>query len=115
MILHLADSLTRGLMVVTALLIWLWLSFFGLRAAIARYGYEGDTAERMKLAARLEPDNPAYWYRLGKYQQYNLIQGDPVQAQESFRKAIALNPLDTNAWLDLAADYESEGKNSEAH
>jgi hypothetical protein len=114
MIIHLADSLTRGLVVVTALLIGLWLSFFGLRAAIARYGYEGVTAERMELAVRLEPGNPAYWYRLGKYQQYNLIQGDPTQAQESFRKAIRLNPLDTDAWLDLATEYELEGKNSEA-
>lgn len=114
MILHLTNSFTRGLVVVAALFIGLWLSFFGLRAAIARFGYEGVTADRMRLAVRLEPDNPAYWYRLGKYQQFDLIQGDPGRAQESFRKAIALNPLDTNAWLDLAADYESEGKNAEA-
>jgi len=114
MILHLTDSLTRGLVVVAALLIGLWLSFFGLRAAIARYGYEGVTAERIKLAVRLEPGNPAYWYRLGQYQQYNLEERDSALAQQSFRKAIALNPLDTAAWLDLATDYELEGRNAEA-
>jgi tetratricopeptide (TPR) repeat protein len=110
MILHLADSLTRGLMVVTALLIGLWLSWFGVRAAIARFGYEVVTAERLALAVRMEPGNPKYWNRLGQYQKQNLLDHD----QDSFRKAIALNPLDTNAWLDLAADYEFEGKNSEA-
>jgi hypothetical protein len=114
MILHLTDSFTRGLVVVAALLIGLWLSFFGLRAAIARYGYEGVTAERMELAVHLEPGNPAYWYRLGHYEQYNLEGRDSALAQQSFRKAIALNPFDTNAWLDLATDYELEGRNAEA-
>src|SRR5260370_19715877 len=110
MILHLTDSLTRGLMVVVALLIGLGLSWFGVRAAIARFGYEGVTAERLELAVRMEPGNPKYWNRLGQYQKQNLLDHD----QDSFRKAIALNPLDANAWLDLAADYEFEGKNSEA-
>src|SRR5258708_13185526 len=114
MILHLTDSRTRGLVVVATLLIGLWLTFFGLRAAIARYGYEGVTEERMKLAVRLEPGNPAYWDRLGRYQQYNLEERDSASAQQSFRKAIALNPLDTNAWLGLATDYELEGRNAEA-
>ena len=46
MILRLSDSLSRGLVVVAALLLGLWLSFFGIRAAIARYGAEGATANR---------------------------------------------------------------------
>src|SRR5215470_19105900 len=114
MILHLTDSLTRGFVLVAALLIGLWLSFFGLRAAIARYGYEGVTRERRELAVRLEPGNPAYWYRLGQYYDYNLEERDSALAEQSFRKAIALNPLNTNAWLDLATDYELEGRNAEA-
>ena len=35
MILLLSDSLSRGLVVAAALLVGLWLSFFGIRAAIA--------------------------------------------------------------------------------
>jgi len=115
MILHLSDSLTRGLVVVAALLIGLWLSFFGLRAAIARYGYEGATRESMELAVRLEPGNPEYWYRLGHYHEFNIEERDSALAQQCFRKAIALNPLYTNAWLDLATDYELEGRTAEAH
>ena len=114
MILRLSDSLSRGLVVVGALFVGLWLSFFGLRAAIARYGFEGNSAERLELAVRLEPDNPAYWYLLGRYQQYSLEEADSAGAQYSFRKAIALNPLDTDAWLDLATSYELEGKTGEA-
>jgi len=115
MILHLTDSLTRGLVVGAALLIGLWLSFFGLRAAIAHYGYEGVTRERMELAVRLEPGNPEYWYRLGHYHEFNIEERDSALAQQCFRKAIALNPLYTNAWLDLATDYELEGRTAEAH
>ncbi len=92
MILHLTDSLTRGLVVVAALLIGLWLSFFGLRAAIARYGYEGATAERMELAVRLEPGNPAYWDRLGRYQQYNLEERDSASAQQAYLQAAKTYP-----------------------
>ncbi len=114
MILRLSDSLSRGLVVVAALLIGLWLSFFGLRAAIASYGTEGDTEKRLESAVRLEPGNSAYWYTLGWYQQYNLEQPDSALAEESYRKAIALNPLATDAWLDLGTAYELEGKNEEA-
>ena len=109
MILRLSDSLARGLVVVAALLISLLLSFFGLRAAIARYGADGDTAKRLELAVRLEPGNPVYWYVLGRHQQYNLEQPDSALAEQSYRKAIALNPLDTEAWLDLGTAYELDG------
>jgi hypothetical protein len=63
---------------------------------------------------RLEPSNPDYWYVLGRYQQYNLAQPDAAQAEDSYRKAIALNPIATEAWLDLGTAYELDGKTEEA-
>lgn len=114
MILRLSDSLSRGLVVAAALLVGLWLSFFGIRAAIARYYSEGETAKRLESAVRLEPGNPEYWYGLGRYQQYNLEQPDAALAEESYRKALALNPVATEAWLDLGMAYELDGKTEEA-
>jgi hypothetical protein len=114
MILRLSDSLSRGLVVVSAILLGLWLSFFGIRAAIARYGAEGDTANQLKLAVRLEPENPSYWYFLGRYQQYNLEQSNPVMAIESYRKSVVLNPLATDAWLDLGMAYELDAQTDQA-
>jgi len=114
MILRLSDSLSRRLVLVASLLLGLWLCFFGIRSAIARYGAEGETAQRLELAVRLEPDNPGYWYLLGRYQQYNFEEPNSTLAQKSFRKAIALNPVDTDAWLDLGMAYELEGKTAEA-
>jgi tetratricopeptide (TPR) repeat protein len=114
MILRLSDSLSRGLIGVSSVLLGLWLSFFGIRAAIARNGAEGNTPNGLKLAVRLEPENPSYWYFLGRYQQYNLEQPNSAMAVESYRKAIALNPLFTNALLDLGMAYEEEGKPDQA-
>src|SRR5215467_10200830 len=95
MILRLSDSISRGLIVLFSVLLGLWISFSGIRAAIARNGAEGDTANGLKLAVRLEQPNP-------------------VMAAESYRKAVALNPLATNAWLDLAMAYELDGKPNQA-
>jgi Tfp pilus assembly protein PilF len=114
MILRLSDSISRGLIVVAALLTGLWLSFFGIRSAVAHYDAEGQTARGLERAVHLEPDNPDYWYVLGRYQQYNLEQANPVLAENSFREAIALNPNDTDALLDLATAKELDGKSEEA-
>jgi tetratricopeptide (TPR) repeat protein len=114
MILRLSDSLSRGLIVVSSVLLGLWLSFYGIRAAIARNGAEANTANGFRLAVRLEPENPSYWHFLGRYQQYNSEEPNSVMAIESYRKAIALNPLATNAWLDLAMAYELDGKLDQA-
>jgi tetratricopeptide (TPR) repeat protein len=114
MILRLSDSLSRGLVVVACVLLGLWLSFYGIRAAIARDGAEANTANGLKLAVRLEPGNPNYWYFLGRYQQYNLEQPNSAMAVDSYRKATALNPLATDAWLDLGMAYELDGKLDQA-
>ncbi len=109
MILRLSDSLSRALIVAVALAVGLVVSFFAVRMAIAAYESQGESAKRLETAARLEPHNFAYWYQLGRYQQYNLEQPDATLAESSYRKAIALNPYDTDAWLDLATAYELDG------
>jgi hypothetical protein len=114
MILRLSDSLSRGLVVAAALLVVLWLCFFGVRAAIARYYWEGETAKYLETAVRLEPDNPDYWYSLGRFQQYNLEQQDAAGALKSYKKAIELDPVATEAWLDLGTAYELDGKTDQA-
>lgn len=114
MILRLSDSLSRGLVVAAALLVGLWLSFFGVRAAIARHFSEGDNLKQLQAAVRLEPSNPDYWYLLGRYQQYNLENPDAAAAEEFYKKAIALNPVATDAWLDLGTAYELDGRTDEA-
>jgi Tfp pilus assembly protein PilF len=114
MILCLSDSLSRRLVIAAALLVALWLCFFAIRAAVARYYFEEDSLKLLSIAVRLEPGNPEYQYFLGRYQQYNLEQPDSAQAEKSYRKALELDPYNTDAWLDLGTAYELEGKIPEA-
>jgi Tfp pilus assembly protein PilF len=114
MILRLSDSLSRGFVVAAALCIGLWLSFFAIRSAIASHYAGQETPELVARSVRLEPGNPSYWYALGRYQQYNLEDPDSAKAEESYKKAIALNPLATDAWMDLGTAYELDGKPDEA-
>lgn len=109
MILRLSDSLARGLVLAVALVLWLCVSFFSLRAAVARYGANGESERRLQLGVRLEPGNPYNWYVLGRHQQYNLENPDSTAAEASYKKAIALNRLYTDAWLDLGTAYELDG------
>jgi tetratricopeptide (TPR) repeat protein len=109
MILRLSDSLSRALVVVAALLLGLWLSFFSVHAALARCGADRENLQGAASAVRWEPGDPDYWYFLGRYQQYNLEQPDAKSAEQSYRKAIALNPYATDAWLDLGTAYELDG------
>jgi tetratricopeptide (TPR) repeat protein len=109
MILRLSDSLSRGLIVAVALGVAAVLSFFAVRMALAASGAEEESAKGLRLATRLEPKNPEYWYRLGHYQQFNLEQPDSSEAEEYFKKAIALDPNYTDAWLDLGTSYELDG------
>jgi len=85
-----------------------------VRAAFARYGGEGITRERLELATRLEPGNPTYWYSLARLYQYDLEHPDSALAEELYRKTIALDPLYSDAWMDLGTAYELDGENDKA-
>jgi len=114
MILRLSDSLSRAVIVLTSLLVGAWLCFYSVRAAVARYGAEGTTERRLDLAARLEPGNPTYWYALARFHQYDLEHPDSDLAERLYRRALALDPLYTDAWMDLGTAYELERRNKEA-
>src|SRR5208283_2041469 len=114
MILRLSDSLSRGLIVVASLAVAVILSFFSIRMALAARAADQNTAEGLREAVRSEPQNAEYWYRYGHFEQFNLEQTDPAQAKELFKRATALDPKFTDAWLDLATSYELEGDMAEA-
>ena len=109
MILRISESLSRGLVVLAAIVIAATLCSYSVRMAIAAHAAERETVSGLETAIHLEPSNPDYWYRIGHFQQFNLEEPDPSLAALYLRKAIALNPLYTDAWLDLGTNYELEG------
>src|SRR6202142_1770686 len=115
MILRLSDSLSKGLVVMGALVVGSILSFFGIRTAIAERAAETGSSSGLSLATRAEPGNPEYWYQLGHFQQFNLEEPDSVRAVASFRRAVALDPQYADAWLDLGTSFELDGNSKEAY
>ena len=114
MILRFAEPLSRALVVLVAIAIAVPLTYFSVRMAVAASAAEKETEKALDTAIRLEPDNPDYWYRIGHFQQFNLEQPDSALAEFYFRRAIKLNPLSTDAWLDLGTSYELNGRTKDA-
>jgi tetratricopeptide (TPR) repeat protein len=114
MILRVSEPLSRALVVLVAIAIAAPLPYFSVRMAWAAYEAELETADGFKKAVDLEPSNPDYWYRLGHFEQFNFEQPDSSLAELYFHRAVALNPVHTNAWLNLGTNYESEGNTKAA-
>jgi tetratricopeptide (TPR) repeat protein len=109
MILRLSSNAQRGLLVVGSFAVALILSYFSIRNALAAHYAGLETPEAYGRATHLEPANPRNWYLLGRYWQYNLEDPDAARAIRSYLSALSLNPGSSDAWLDLATTYESEG------
>src|SRR6266478_455596 len=109
MLLRLPDRAARFAVLVLAFVLAAALTFFSVRNARAAIEAGLGTRSGYETAVSLEPTNPENWYLLGRYWQYTLDDPDPTHAIASFRHALSLNARYADAWLDLAAVYESEG------
>ena len=57
----------------------------------------------LQMAARLEPGNAEYQYRLGRY--FLQTQNEPATAAQFFKSATGLNPHNASYWLELSRTY----------
>jgi tetratricopeptide (TPR) repeat protein len=114
MILRLSNPAHRGLFVLFALLIAVFLSYFSIRSARAAHFAGFETREGLERATHLEPGDARSWYLLGRYWQYNLEDPDAKRAIRAYLSALSFNPKSSEVWLDLAAAYESEDNLSAA-
>jgi len=89
---------------IALLLVALAAAGFYLRATSRAYRAfqwaEHFTPDNLETAARLEPSNAEFRYRLGRY---SLLMQDFPDAIAGLKAAIALNPYDARYWLDLAS------------
>ncbi|MGA8493610.1 MAG: carbohydrate binding domain-containing protein [Terriglobales bacterium] len=70
---------------------------------LADYFSEKLDLASLQMAARLEPGNADYQYRLGHY--FLQTQQEPHTAAKFFRSAVALNPHNASYWLELSRTY----------
>jgi hypothetical protein len=91
-----------------ALFVWISKSF------VAGQLGRTPTVRNLQLATKLDPSDSEYHLRLGRLYEYSLADIDPKQAAEQAARAIKANSYNPQAWLDLGATLEFEGKTSEA-
>jgi len=108
MTLRLSTNARRAALLAACFAVASILSYFSIRNALAVHSAALQTAEGLERAARLEPADPRNWYLLGRYWQYNLENPDAQRAIRFYLSALSLNPLSSDAWMDLATAYESE-------
>jgi hypothetical protein len=78
--LRLSSQTHRLLLVAMAFLFALTLSLFGIRAALAAHYVSLNTRAGFETAVRLEPNDPQMWHSLGRYWQYDPVEGDTGRA-----------------------------------
>lgn len=91
---------------IAALLAFAYIGF-AVRQFLA--SWVGNRAElgSLQWAAKLDPRDAEYRYRLGRY--YDLVARDPGSALVQYRTAVRLNPHSARYWLDLASAYQVLG------
>jgi tetratricopeptide (TPR) repeat protein len=114
MVLRITTGPQRAGLLIACCACCIFLGFFSIRAALADYFLSEGGASGFERAAALEPANPDNWYALGRYWQYNLEDPDPARALAAYRASLAIDPLSSDAWLDLGTLLESEGDIAEA-
>ena len=104
----------RVFIVVFSCALAIFLSYFGVRNAVATYYLNLDTRAGYERAAALEPGNARNWFLLGRSFLYDFEQPDPQRAVQSLSKAVAVDPYSAEALLDLAAAYDGQGDTADA-
>jgi len=109
MILRLSNSAQRGTLVLVALLVAMFLSYFSIRNARAEQFAGLQTREGFERATQLEPGDARNWYLFGRYWQFNLEDSDTHQAIRAYKIAASLDSHSADTWLGLGSAYESLG------
>ncbi len=99
---------------VIAIVAALWFCYAGGKHALASHYAASSNPQDWERAARIEPDNPATWYQLGRYRQLDFDNADIPLSISYYRRAIQLDPPSPYFKVDLASALETAGNNDEA-
>ena len=101
-------SIALEVAVAAALLAWISKTY------IAGMWARKSTLNKLELAVRLDPGDSAYHLQLGRLFEYAVPELGTERGIQHLRRAANLNPYDPQAWLDLGAALEFQGKTREA-
>ena len=96
------------LAILVVLLVWVGKSWIAYMLA------NKPTVGNLERAVKLDPASADYHMRLGSLYEYSPIDMQLGKAEENFRRATLLDSYDPQAWLDLAAALQFQGRADEA-
>jgi tetratricopeptide (TPR) repeat protein len=81
------------------------LGVLEVRMALADYWFRQGTVRGIEKAIRLEPDGAPYYVQLA-----GLVQeSNPPASAQGLQRALALNPRDSQSWIELGLRAEASG------
>jgi len=82
--------------------------------AIAEWYYRQPPPQGFRKAIEWDPQNPIYYFDLGRFLQTSLQGGDLAEVIHLYEKAVELSPYRTQYWAQLAGAYEVAGQMDDA-
>ena len=110
----LRSSSSRVLALAAGLLLLAAAGASTARWTLASQARTAQDEPTLRRAVRLEPDNAAYWHRLGQWEELSFAEGNLTRALQDYRRATQLNPYESQYWLDSASLLELTGDHSQA-
>ena len=107
--LTLNSILSRRILALAGLVVFLYLAIWVARVCIADQVAGKPTVKNLNLAIRLDPGNSQYHLRLARMAQYSLENMNPELAMAQLTAAARLNPRDPQPWLELSAAQGFQG------
>lgn len=100
--------------IVVVVAVFVALATWTTRTYLANMVSRTVSYPNLQLASRLDPGNSDYHLSLGRMYQYSLTNISSDRAIAELRRAIELSPFSAQAWLDLGAAEEYQGKTNQA-
>ena len=108
------NAVTRWILVAIEFAVLIVLSLWVARNYLAVLIAEKPSIHNLGLAEKYSPGDAIYPLLEGRLLQYSVTDVDPAQALEKLTQSVRLNPYEPQAWLDLGAGLELEGKAGQA-
>ena len=111
---RIANPFWRWIFLSLSVFVFLVVAYVGGKSAYADHLETSSQPQDWVRATLVEPDNGAYWYKLGLYREMDIENGDLNKAIEYLSRASALDPRSATYFMGLAGAYETAGQPAKA-
>lgn len=104
---RIANPSWRWIILSFAVVVFFMVAYASTKFAYADQLESSSHPEDWLRAAQIEPDNGAYWYKVGLYREWDIDNGDLNKAIEYLSRASALDPRSATYSMSLGGAYET--------